>query len=1376
MAFFTTGAQLQAAINALPDSKKGKFTPFDGFFYGSTYLQNYSGTLSPLEHFVQIGAERGFAPNAQFDPAYYKNSYADLASFNNSADLLIHFLRFGLDEGRAPNATLADFNGSQYLANNPDVAAFVNANLAQFGGSVSNGALAHFVKFGQAEGRSDVDTGAGATARLTTGQDVLTGTANNDVFTANAFDNQNTFQTGDEVNGGAGTDTLNITLGNSSAFAIAGITNSVEVVNIRSQSNNSSGNNGDNNVSAGGVADGRMNDNTVDAQDMIGVTQWWNVNSRADLVIEDVRIANNQLTKDVAIGWADADPSSVNNNTNGTPAIPPNGSTPGTPGTPPTTGVDKVDYEVYFSPESLRKAANTTSNAITLSVGNQVETPSFDAANPLKDIPYTDVAFVVNGTGVNLDLNLTGVTTYDQLFVAVQAAFAAAQASTQFGAALAGVTLSRTIGTDSFFSKDGVLRFADEYVLTTANGTITPAAVGWFAEGGLPSNNAFGANVVVGDAQTTSGLITSTIFLDNVGRESEAGDLVIGSMSTRTGVERFDITVLNNDNTSGEYTSSGSWVGEMRSTNNFLREVVAVNGAAVGTATGALADYLYVGTGQDSSGNNLTQIREVFQSTQSTVAGRALYQTAVDRALLNTDGLVDVRLFDASAMTGQVKVGASITATSIRKYQDLLDSAVTPATDDVEFQYLTGSGNDAINLAIDGNGVFNNAAVRNTARDDFDFLVDGGAGNDRINVTLTGEDSSSGSGALNWYINQKINGNITVNGGAGDDIITTPGWGDMIINGGTGNDTIYTDNTGNGNDFSTWVFNAASGSLSNLESQAPAAVSAVNAQLTVTFRGLTKTVDIANSAGSLTNVRITDLDINQAIKNAINNDPVLNKLLVAQDQTGRTLVVESLIDGTSADLTVAFSTTPFTASQLAAVSAGLVGFTAAATGFAAVTDGYVAPTRFAGADDTGSFSVTATDNTITGGTGNDMIVLSTTTGTSTLTGSNETVVYNAAGFGDDVIVNFDAGIRPPGTFNSTSFEIFTATFSASDGSPAAQTVIFDGVTVNLAAPTLQGIIPVADVVSQFVNQYNAAGNATYAAAGNTTTGVVTFTKKVPGAVTDVTAAAFTGTYVEAAATGGGGTVTPVTVTTQGVDNTVTGSVSTFTVTYDAATTAVTATGAASNILFAGANVALAQGDGSVTVATKVNAATYTGWSTAVVHGATSSTVTFTAAGPNAATPIGTDSVFKVDAASTLDGVTGSLTGTVGVADSTTPPVQVPGGPSFGSDTLDFTLLGGSGAQFAGASISEINKSITVVGQTTANDTAVEIAALYTNDSLTKTDHIYIAVNAANKGFVYQVTDAAGLVATTGNTTATLVGTIDLADTPWGTLTAVNFVA
>ena len=155
--YFTSGVQLNAALSALPTSKVGFFVAFDAAYYSANYMANYTGTLSALEHYVQIGSTVGTGmakPNATFDPAYYANAYADLqgAGFN-SADLLYHFLKFGLDEGRVPNAMLAAFDGDAYLEANPDVAAYVAGNLAQFGGSTTNGAIAHYVKFGSFEGR-----------------------------------------------------------------------------------------------------------------------------------------------------------------------------------------------------------------------------------------------------------------------------------------------------------------------------------------------------------------------------------------------------------------------------------------------------------------------------------------------------------------------------------------------------------------------------------------------------------------------------------------------------------------------------------------------------------------------------------------------------------------------------------------------------------------------------------------------------------------------------------------------------------------------------------------------------------------------------------------------------------------------------------------------------------------------------------------------------------------------------------------------------------------------------------------------------------------------------------------------------------------------
>jgi len=69
----------------------------------------------------------------------------------------MHFNLFGVFEGRTPGRALAHFDGERYLDDNPDVAAFVNGNLASFMGSAQNGAIAHYVIYGAHEHRAAFD-------------------------------------------------------------------------------------------------------------------------------------------------------------------------------------------------------------------------------------------------------------------------------------------------------------------------------------------------------------------------------------------------------------------------------------------------------------------------------------------------------------------------------------------------------------------------------------------------------------------------------------------------------------------------------------------------------------------------------------------------------------------------------------------------------------------------------------------------------------------------------------------------------------------------------------------------------------------------------------------------------------------------------------------------------------------------------------------------------------------------------------------------------------------------------------------------------------------------------------------------------------------
>ncbi len=571
---------------------------------------------------------------------------------------------------------------------------------------------------------------------LTTAQDNLSGTDANDIFNAFIFDNQNTLQSGDILDGGAGTDTLFADIGNSQNFAITPHTNSVEKLQVRAETTDFDAN--ENNMSNGVQ---------IDAERMVGTTWYESNNSRADVTIEDARILrkdaygddSDQITQDTTIAMVSTDPG-------------------------------LVDLGVYFDQHSLINEGDRESNSITLSVGNQLEiAKGFDSEKPLDDIPYTKVAFLVNEQPVILSFDLSDVDNYDQMWVAMEDAFNAAKADGPFSDSLQDVEIVRKIGSDQFISKDGEKRFADEYELTASEGKIAPdPAIGWALDGTLPPNNAFSATVAQGDPQVTSNLITANILLDDVGRGSMGGDLVVGGLSTGAtsdskGVEQFDIIVERN-----------SELQEIQSTNNTLEVVNIVNG--------------------DNKGNLV-------------VAGDTNADNDLPGADADARGFTDVRVLDASAMEGTVNIDAVLSGAVVGKYLDRKDDATNAAADNVDFKYDLGTNDDSLVLGISSVNIEaagNNAAVPTiptitstgtTTREDFILEVNGNSGDDAIS-TLIG--TGAGTATTNWYINSKINANLTVNGDAGNDTIRTQGAGDFNINGGSGNDTVYANNDGIG--------------------------------------------------------------------------------------------------------------------------------------------------------------------------------------------------------------------------------------------------------------------------------------------------------------------------------------------------------------------------------------------------------------------------------------------------------------------------------------------------------------------------------------------------------------------------------------------------
>ena len=111
-----------------------------GLFHEKYYLSLYqdvvNSDLSPLEHFIEVGAARGYKPNPFFDTKYYLEQNSEVTE--SGINPLAHYIAFGSQEKSNPNPF---FDTKYYLEQNPEVAeSGINP-------------LAHYMTFGAQEGR-----------------------------------------------------------------------------------------------------------------------------------------------------------------------------------------------------------------------------------------------------------------------------------------------------------------------------------------------------------------------------------------------------------------------------------------------------------------------------------------------------------------------------------------------------------------------------------------------------------------------------------------------------------------------------------------------------------------------------------------------------------------------------------------------------------------------------------------------------------------------------------------------------------------------------------------------------------------------------------------------------------------------------------------------------------------------------------------------------------------------------------------------------------------------------------------------------------------------------------------------------------------------
>lgn len=587
----------------------------------------------------------------------------------------------------------------------------------------------------QAEADEFIANGSGNTFQLTANQDNFTGTAGNDVFNATVFNNSNTFQSGDTINGGAGNDLIHAEVGSSQAFAISAISSNVETVHFDARSDSVDSN--DNNLQNNFVQ--------VDARNMRDVTEWGTDGSRADVVIEDIEINADQITEDITFRMKDTDPGS---NADGDDGAVANDTQAG------------ASLHAFFEPNSLRSSVANQDSVVVI----RLLDPLNDQLNnqPLENLPVNGFFFVLNGQQVIVqDQEANGpiqtAKTYTELADAIRDrldAMGLTDVTVQVGGTF---TESGTLEGQTFTGT------GNDIILTAPNASQVDN--GGFLNGVGQTGDFITIGFVRGELSDPEDVfITANLILDNVGRGSEGGAAEIGSMSTRGGVEKFNVEVIRDSWLSGE--DGTPFVGAMRSTNDTLEVVDIVNAEG---STG----YLYIGSGMHDSANNLIDFRP-------------------DPKHLDVDGLIDVRSVNAAEFEGNLKIGASLTDDVHDRYLKQIDDDVqgNEGRDDFLFDYNLGKGDDYLHMAIRSDL---------TADSDFSFVANGGTGNDSIRTWLADTDGDPADfDNLADYTAQKLLANLHVNGGDGNDTIETLGAGDFMINGGAGMDAIYADNTGAG--------------------------------------------------------------------------------------------------------------------------------------------------------------------------------------------------------------------------------------------------------------------------------------------------------------------------------------------------------------------------------------------------------------------------------------------------------------------------------------------------------------------------------------------------------------------------------------------------
>ncbi|WP_028304593.1 beta strand repeat-containing protein [Oceanospirillum maris] len=520
---------------------------------------------------------------------------------------------------------------------------------------------------------------------------------------------------------------------------------------------------------------------------------------------------------------------------------------------------------------------------------------STDGKDPLERVPVDTFAFTLDGAQILVQSDaIFAATTYAELFAAIQARVAElgngvnvpatnSDNVTPADAAAYAKLANFTVELGSAFTvknQAGEDVSGTQIVLTDAGGAVlTPQ--GFVNKAGVIPDPGYTLYAQLNNVapSSTDKLITTNLDANNVGYGSQGATVnLAGQSASDKGVEEIKVTATN-----------GVWLTALKSkaTTDHLERIELQTGSN---------GYFRVGTQKNADTHVVALVDQQFADV--TTGGTTT----------KGGGLVDVQQVEAGA-AGSTAINSWISDAVLSRYE-MKDTGIYTADDSqAAITYNLTSGQDVLNLAIDTDVL---EAV------DTKVNVSTGAGDDIITVmaskdlNATGKVAAIQESGTGWLINQQLNNNVKIDAGAGNDWVLTPGSGNATINAGAGNDVVRVDNAG---DRAVFVFNNATtdvneliagagysnGLTSNSDNSLSAGANNVaqtfdfyKAVVKVTFKGFESKYITIDS----TNYTTTTQQINQAIKAAVNNDPVLNKLIAAMDNDGNALAIESLIDGT----------------------------------------------------------------------------------------------------------------------------------------------------------------------------------------------------------------------------------------------------------------------------------------------------------------------------------------------------------------------------------------------------------------------------------------------------------------------------------------------